>query len=289
MNCKELFDKLSDINRDAYIGVMREYEKKGEEYDEAGYTEYIKRAEAAEQALIPEIEEGTADWDRAEWEKLFYQYTDNCDIEIFAYMAEKIIEACGEDFLARCIEENIEFIENNVYFNTNSEHILRQSDILFTAVKLLNRLNRGGVDKYISEAFERCAAANEHIIEVLAEYIARECINKVPEYISNENFDDEKTCTLINIVIKNKAVNDDIYQAIKKRFKSMPDDSEYKLLLTGLLSDYGNPNAILMMRRYAKSLAAIYDKNHDKELFTNIMLVLSNIESLGGLTDDIIQ
>ena len=42
-----------------------------------------------------------------------------------------------------------------------------------------------------------------------------------------------------------------------------------------------------MLRKFAKTLIAAYKENSERELFSRIMMVMSVIEGLGGITDDL--
>lgn len=286
MYCAELYEKLSQKNNEAYIEIA------GQQHEDDEYFEYeafINKAEEKIKELIPEIEEETKDWSSEEWEKLFYTHVDAGDTEILAYISDKIRKACGDDFFALRIKENISVIKDDVYSNSEDKKKLRDSDILFTAVKSLNRMKAGGADSYIIEAFETCAMVNEHITNVLAEYIARECPYKITQYFENGGLEFEKLSILLDHYISAGGRDDKLYGAVKKYFKALPNDSEDKIMLALILGDYGNPNSIPMLRSFAKKLIDKYVENNDKELFSQIMMVFSAIEKMGGLTDDLLN
>ena len=69
----------------------------------------------------------------------------------------------------------------------------------------------------------------------------------------------------------------------------LPDNSETKDIFAAIFGDYGEPNAIMVLRKFAKNLIAVYKENFDRELFSRIMMVMSVIEGLGGLTDDLMD
>ena len=60
-----------------------------------------------------------------------------------------------------------------------------------------------------------------------------------------------------------------------------------KSVFAAVFGDYGEPNAILPLRRYMKSLIETYQKEKDQEIFSKIMMVSSVIEGLGGSTEDL--
>ena len=76
---------------------------------------------------------------------------------------------------------------------------------------------------------------------------------------------------------------------MKQRFKKLSDDSEVKDVFAAVFGDYGDPNAITVLRKFAKNLIAQYNESKDRELFSRIMMVISVIEGLGGITDDLMQ
>ena len=200
------------------------------------------------------------------------------------YIIKKITENCGDGFFARVISENTETIRNDVYASPADKEALRSSDALLTATDALNHIKTGGADEAVIGAFEACATANDHIL-----YIARECEDKIVDYLENDACEPHKLTELVSEYTISGRKNMRVYDAIKKRFKSMPDESDTKLHFALMLGDYGEPNAILILRKYAKKLIEKYNENRDRELFSNIMMISSAVESLGGSTEDLFE
>lgn len=284
MNFAELYEKLAQANNAAYMAMAAESEGQDGYTD---YSEFIRKADERIEARISEIQNDTADWGSEQWSALFYCHIDHGDPEISAYIIKRIAEACGEGFFAERIRENSECLREDVYSNGDDKNALKASDTLFTAVKALNHVDLGGADDAVIAAFDMCNPVNDHIAHALAEYISRECAGKICEYIADENFSFDKLTTLLSMYVSQKKRDDKIYQALKNKFKMLPDGSADKSMFALILGDYGEPNAILVLRKYIKKLLGIYADNHDKELFSNIMMISSAIEALGGAADDL--
>lgn len=286
MNSSELYDKLVVLSGDAFIGS----EAGNKIIDDAvEYSDYIQKVDAIIERAVPEIQNETADWESGQWEELFYLYIDAGDPEISAYIINRIAEACGDDFFAKRIEENAECLRNDVYSNSDDKKALRESDILFAAVKSLNHIKANSANDAVIKAFDICNPVNDHIVYELSEYISRACTDKIPGYIEDTELSFDKMSTLLSMYVSQDKREDAIYQAIKRRFKAMSDGSDDKNMVAMILGDYGEPNAILILRKYVKKLMDIYMKNQDRELFSNIMMISSAIEALGGSADDLLE
>ena len=123
----------------------------------------------------------------------------------------------------------------------------------------------------------------------LAEYVAAQCDSELPGLIKDENIEGDKLVALLSMCVQENKRNDDIYAAMKARFKKLPDESESKDIFAAIFGDYGEPNAIMMLRKFAKSLISSYSEDGNRETFSRIMMVMSVIEGLGGITDDLMQ
>ena len=134
-----------------------------------------------------------------------------------------------------------------------------------------------------------CDIANEHILYDLADGIVLNCGEKLPDMILDESIEGEKLVALLSMCVEENKRGNSIYEAMKKRFKKLPDNSETKDIFAAIFGDFGEPNAIMMLRKFAKTLIAEYKENSDRELFSRIMMVMSVIEGLGGLTDDLME
>ena len=234
------------------------------------------------------IEETTKDWTVEDWKNLFLHQINIGNPDIYAFIAEKIEILTNNEYFRNCISENLSVLEKNVYSTTDKD-ALYKSDVLLSAVKALNRIGSSSAKAEIEQAFRMCAVANEHILYELAEYVALQCEEKLPEMISDESIEGEKLVALLSMCIETDKRSDKIYEAMKQRFKKLPNDSETKDIFAAIFGDYGEPNAIMMLRKFAKTLIAVYKENYDRELFSRIMMVMSVIEGLGGLTDDLME
>jgi len=234
------------------------------------------------------IEETTKDWTVEDWKNLFLHQINIGNPDIYAFIAEKIEILTNNEYFRNCISENLSVLEKNVYSTTDKD-ALYKSDVLLSAVKALNRIGSSSAKAEIEQAFRMCAVANEHILYELAEYVASQCEEKLPEMISDESIEGEKLVALLSMCIETDKRSDKIYEAMKQRFKKLPNDSETKDIFAAIFGDYGEPNAIMMLRKFAKTLIAVYKENYDRELFSRIMMVMSVIEGLGGLTDDLMD
>jgi len=234
------------------------------------------------------IEETTKDWTVEDWKNLFLHQINIGNPDIYAFIAEKIEILTNNEYFRNCISENLSVLEKNVYSTTDKD-ALYKSDVLLSAVKALNRIGSSSAKAEIEQAFRMCAVANEHILYELAEYVASQCEEKLPEMISDESIEGEKLVALLSMCIETDKRSDKIYEAMKQRFKKLPNDSETKDIFAAIFGDYGEPNAIMMLRKFAKTLIAVYKENYDRELFSRIMMVMSVIEGLGGLTDDLME
>ena len=174
-------------------------------------------------------------------------------------------------------------------YSTTDKEALYKSDILLSAVKALNRILSSSAKEEGEQAFRMCNPVNEHILYELAEYVAAQCEDKLPEMISDESIDGDKLVALLSMCIQENKRNDKIYAAMKQRFKKIPDNSETKDIFAAIFGDYGESNAIMMLRKFAKSLIAEYTEDGNRETFSRIMMVMSVIEGLGGITDDLMQ
>ena len=277
MQYDAFYQKIQEMLEDIYMkaGNMQLEQK-----------DFFRETDARLEENSAFIAEQTADWTADDWKNLFYCYIKHGNLEVDKFVAQKLAETCGPEFLRSCILDHIILLENYVY-STGDKEALYGSDVLLTAVKLLNRLQEGGADQEILEAFSACAAINEHILYELAEYLCRECANHVRSLILDETLDDDKLIALISMFVSQERRDDETFKAMKQRFKHMPDDHEVKSVFAAVFGDYGEPNAILPLRRYMKSLIETYQKEKDQEIFSKIMMVSSVIEGLGGSTEDL--
>lgn len=234
------------------------------------------------------IEESTKDWTVEDWKNLFLYQIKIGNLDVYAFIAEKIENLTNREYFKNCISENICVLEKNVYCTTDKD-ALYKSDVLLSAVKALNRIGSFSAKAEIEQAFRMCDIANEHILYELAEYVASQCEDKLPAMILDESIEGEKLVALLSMCIEANKRSDKIYEAMKQRFKKLPNDSETKDIFAAIFGDYGEPNAIMMLRKFAKNLIAVYKENFDRELFSRIMMVMSVIEGLGGLTDDLMD
>lgn len=278
MQVEALYLKIQELLDDIYMkaGNMQMEQK-------ALFREIDDRIEESSAFIAEE----TADWTAEDWKNLFFYYIKNGNLEVDRFVARKLKELCGPEFLRGCIRDHIASLANNVY-STGDKEALYESDVLLTAVKLLNRIKEGGADQEVSEAFSVCDGTNEHILYELAEYLCRECSDRVSALILDETMDENKLIALLSMFVSQQSKDETIYKAMKQRFKQLPDSSEVKSVFAAIFGDYGEPNAILLLRRYMKSLIAIYNQeNGSQEIFSKIMMVSSVIEGLGGSAEDL--
>lgn len=253
---------------------------------QTAWTKYYDEVDRIINENIDEINNDTADWTVKEWEDFFHYENESGDPALYKFAALKLEELSGGEFFKKCIKDNSPVLINNVYY-TSDNTALKRSDILSAAVKICNRIEKKDVKDEIFEAFKMCDPVNEHILYDLAEYIAKFCKDEIPGIILDEGVYGDKLIAILSLCIETNQKSDEIYAAMKTRFKNTPDDDENKDLFVAMFGDYGEPNAIAMIRKYAKKLIENYTATGDRERFTRIMMVASVIEGLGGRTDDI--
>ncbi len=278
MQYDAFYSKIQDLLKDIYTkaGSMRLEQMSG----------YLREVDARLEENGALISEQTADWTAEDWKNLFYYYIKQGNPEVDRFVGRKLQELCGAEFLRGCIRDHTKLLADDVY-TTADKDVLYHSDVLLAAVKLLNRTGEGGADKEVLDAFLACAETNEHILYELAEYLCRNCLNEVTALILEESLEEEKLMILLSMATAVKQRDDELFKAMKQRFKRLPDDREVKSVFAAIFGDYGDPNAILPLRRYMKNLIEIYAQDRDPELFSKIMLASSVVEGLGGSTDDL--
>lgn len=276
---------------------VEEFSKKIEELVEDLYEKSIQNQESAWKVLYKNVDDrfdenkefidtATADWTIEEWKNLFFHQINMGNPDVYGFIALKIENLTQGTYFKECIAENLHVLEKNVYSVADKE-LLYKSDILLSAVKALNRISSPSAKVEAEQAFRMCDPINEHILYELAEYVAAQCEDKLPEMILDESIDGDKLVALLSMCIQENKRNDNIYGAMKQRFKKLPDNSETKDIFAAIFGDYGESNAILMLRKFAKSLIASYSEDGNRETFSRIMMVMSVIEGLGGITDDL--
>lgn len=280
MNIEDFSKKIEDIVADIYEESIQN--------QESAWKVLYKKVDDRFEENADFIKEATDDWTAEEWKKLFLHQNDIGNPDIYAFIAKKLEEMTNGEFFKECIAENMSYIEKDVYYTTDKE-ALYKSDILLSAVKALNRISSSSAKKEGEQAFRICNPVNEHILYELAEYVAVQCEDKLPEMISDESIEGDKLVALLSMCIQENKRSDDIYSAMKQRFKKLPDNSETKDIFAAIFGDYGETNAIVMLRKFAKSLIAEYTEDGNRETFSRIMMVMSVIEGLGGITDDLMQ
>lgn len=232
------------------------------------------------------INEATANWTVDEWKELYLHQINIGNPDIYSFIASKIEELSQGEYFKKCIADNLDVLKFDVY-SCSDKDALYKSDILLSAVKALNRISSPSAKEEVTEAFRICEPVNEHILYELAEYVAAQCENELPALIKDESLEGDKLVALLSMCVQENKRNDDIYSAMKSRFKKLPDDSESKDIFAAIFGDYGEPNAIMMLRKFAKSLISSYSEDGNRETFSRIMMVMSVIEGLGGITDDL--
>lgn len=280
MQIEEFSKQIEDI-------IIDIYEKSVQNQDSAWKVFYktIDDRLAGKQSFI---DEATKDWTAEEWKQLFLYQIKIGNLDMYAFIAAKIESLTNGEYFRSCISENMHVLEKNVYY-TEDKDALYKSDILLSAVKALNRIESSSAKEEIEKAFRMCDIANEHILYDLADGIVLNCGEKLPDMILDESIEGEKLVALLSMCVEENKRSSDIYEAMKKRFKKLPDNSETKDIFAAIFGDFGEPNAIMMLRKFAKTLIAEYKENSDRELFSRIMMVMSVIEGLGGLTDDLME
>lgn len=278
MNIEEFSNKIEDLVEDIY---QESVQNQG-----AAWKDMYKKVDGrlAENASF--INEATADWTIQEWKELFIYQINIGNPDVFAFIASKIEELTQGQYFKECIAENISVLEKNVY-SCDDKEALQKSDMLLSAVKALNRISSPSAKAECEQAFRTCDTVNEHILYELAEYVAAQCVEKLPALIEDESIEGDKLVALLSMCIQENKKSDDIYGAMKRRFKKLPDNSETKDIFAAIFGDYGEPNAIMMLRKFAKTLIASYAEDSNRETFSRIMMVMSVIEGLGGITDDL--
>lgn len=278
MNIEEFSNKIEDLVEDIY---QESVQNQG-----AAWKDMYKKVDGrlAENASF--INEATADWTIQEWKELFIYQINIGNPDVFAFIASKIEELTQGHYFKECIAENISVLEKNVY-SCDDKEALQKSDMLLSAVKALNRISSPSAKAECEQAFRTCDTVNEHILYELAEYVAAQCVEKLPALIEDESIEGDKLVALLSMCIQENKKSDDIYGAMKRRFKKLPDNSETKDIFAAIFGDYGEPNAIMMLRKFAKTLIASYAEDSNRETFSRIMMVMSVIEGLGGITDDL--
>lgn len=278
MNIEEFSNKIEDLVEDIY---QESVQNQG-----AAWKDMYKKVDGrlAENASF--INEATADWTIQEWKELFIYQINIGNPDVFAFIASKIEELTQGQYFKECIAENISVLEKNVY-SCDDKEALQKSDMLLSAVKALNRISSPSARAECEQAFRTCDTVNEHILYELAEYVAAQCVEKLPAMIEDESIEGDKLVALLSMCIQENKKSDDIYGAMKRRFKKLPDNSETKDIFAAIFGDYGEPNAIMMLRKFAKTLIASYAEDGNRETFSRIMMVMSVIEGLGGITDDL--
>ena len=278
---------------------IEEFSKQIEELVKDIYEESVQNQESAWKVFYKKIDdrfaenqafidEATKDWTLDEWKQLFLHQINIGNPDMYAFIAAKIESLTNGEYFRNCISENMYVLEKNVYY-TEDKDALYKSDILLSAVKALNRIESSSAKEEIEKAFRMCDIANEHILYDLADGIVLNCGEKLPEMILDESIEGEKLVALLSMCVEENKRSNSIYEAMKKRFKKLPDNSETKDIFAAIFGDFGEPNAIMMLRKFAKTLIAAYKENGDRELFSRIMMVMSVIEGLGGLTDDLME
>lgn len=278
---------------------IEEFSKQIEELVEDIYAESVQNQESAWKVFYKKIDErfaenqslideATKDWTVEEWKQLFLHQINIGNPDMYAFIAAKIESLTNGEYFRNCISENMYVLEKNVYY-TEDKDALYKSDVLLSAVKALNRIESSSAKEEIEKAFRMCNIANEHILYDLADGIVLNCGEKLPEMILDESIEGEKLVALLSMCVEENKRSNSIYEAMKKRFKKLPDNSETKDIFAAIFGDFGEPNAIMMLRKFAKTLIAAYKENGDRELFSRIMMVMSVIEGLGGLTDDLME
>ena len=280
MNIEDFSNKIEELVADLYEQSIQN--------QESAWKVLYKKVDDRFEEKAEFIKEATADWTVEEWKKLFLHQNNIGNPDIYAFIARKIEELTDGKFFKECVAENMSYIEKNVYSTTDKE-ALYKSDILLSAVKALNRISSSSAKEEGEQAFRMCNPVNEHILYELAEYVVAQCEDKLPEMISDESIDGDKLVALLSMCIQENKRNDKIYAAMKQRFKKIPDNSETKDIFAAIFGDYGESNAIMMLRKFAKSLIAEYTEDGNRETFSRIMMVMSVIEGLGGITDDLMQ
>lgn len=278
MNIEEFSNKIEALVEDIY---QESVQNQG-----AAWKDMYKKVDGrlAENASF--INEATADWTIQEWKELFIYQINIGNPDVFAFIASKIEELTQGQYFKECIAENISVLEKNVY-SCDDKEALQKSDMLLSAVKALNRISSPSAKAECEQAFRTCDTVNEHILYELAEYVAAQCVEKLPALIEDESIEGDKLVALLSMCIQENKKSDDIYGAMKRRFKKLPDNSETKDIFAAIFGDYGEPNAIMMLRKFAKTLIASYAEDSNRETFSRIMMVMSVIEGLGGITDDL--
>lgn len=279
MQCDAFYGKIQDLLEDIYQKAgSRQLEQK----------DYFREIDTRLEENAPFIAEATADWTAEDWKNLFYCYIKNGNLEIDRFVGERLNALCGSAFLAAQIRDHAGLLSDDVY-SAGDKTSLYGSDVLFASVKLLNRMQTDGADAEVLAAFSSCAAVNEHILYELAEYLSRGCPACVSEFIQDETLEEDKLIAVLSTFVSQKRRDDTIFRAMKQRFRQMPDDNQTKPVFAAIFGDYGEPNAILPLRRYLRNLIEAYTQNRDQELFSRIMMVSSVVEGLGGSTEDLLS
>lgn len=253
---------------------------------QTAWDEYYDTIDKKIEENLDEYYADTADWTLEDWKEFFYYENKFGDPVLFKFAAKKIDQLSNGEFFINCIKDNAPVLVNNIYYTSDKEALVK-SDIVLSAVKICIRIEKDDAKEAILEAFNLCDPVNENVLYQLAEYIAKYCKAEIPALILDDKVYGDKLIALLSLCIETNQKSDEIYSAMKKRFKNTPDDDENKDLFVALFGDYGEPNAIMMIRKYAKKLIEGYTETGDRERFTRIMMVASVIEGLGGRTDDI--
>ncbi len=279
MECNAFYKEIQKIVSGVYEGSALQI---GEDF-----SELKNKANQVIQEHADFIKEATGEWTAEQWKSLFFLYVKDGNVDPEQFVFEKLKETCGTEFFAECIRENASILENDVYF-TEDKDALYASDVLLAAVKLLNGSHAGGADEAVLTAFRVCRASNEHILYDFAAYLCREARACAAELIADESVEGDKLLTLLSAAAAESSREESMFKAMKQRFKKIPDTDEEKAVFAAILGDYGEPNAILPLRRYMKALISIYEESERNEtFFQRIMMVSSVIEGLGGSAEDL--
>ena len=186
---------------------------------------------------------------------------------------------------------NPEYLEKD----TNSADLTKDDvmhlDEVFFATSVAGKMKTEEGFRLLADTFKKTDAANEKILEDIVTAIScPEAIPVILELLDDKEIKPMKRIYVMQMICNSGVKNDDIYRAMKKAYKESVVLPDMEIMSSMVMFDYGDPRIVTAMRAHVQRKielgAAEQTADGKKKDSTDIYILLSMINKLGGRTDD---
>ena len=177
-------------------------------------------------------------------------------------------------------------LQKDINSSTLTHEEVEATDDASFAIFIAGKKQSEKVFEALAETFKNCLTTNEMFLESIITAMSSEAaVPQIMALLKDDDLNFSKKADAMQMMCNTGVKNDEIYREMKRNFKLLCKDPSKEIVGAMLMFDYGDTRIVTALRKLVMDKIEAGSDN-PKEDNTNIYILLSMINKLGGNTKD---